>query len=79
MKIGLNEMEGVRFLQANGKVYVVKRTFPIDGWFTKAINEFGGEYIAKEYCVETIIKDHTTYYLVNEAPAIDFEEIKNEV
>ena len=79
MKIGLNEMEGVRFLQANGKVYVVKRTFPIDGWFTKAINEFGGEYVAKEYCVETIIKDHTTYYLVNEAPAIEFEEIKNEV
>ena len=77
--IGLSEMEGVRFLHANGKVYVVKRMFPVDGWFTKAVNEFGGEYIAKEYCVETIIKDHTTYYLVNEAPAIDFEEIKNEV
>ncbi len=79
MKIGLNEMEGVRFLQANGKVYVVKRTFPIDGWFTKVVNEFGGEYIAKEYCVETIIRDNTTYYLVNEAPEIQFEEIKNEV
>ena len=75
--IGLNEMEGVKFLQANGKVYVIKRMFPIDGWFTRAISEFGGEYIAKEYCVETIIKDNTTYYLVNEAPAIDFEEIKN--
>jgi len=76
MMIGLSEMEGVRFLQANGRVYVVKRMFPVDGWFTKAVNEFGGEYIANEYCVETIIKDHTTYYLVNEAPAIDFEEIK---
>lgn len=79
MKIGLNEMEGVRFLQANGKVYVVKRTFPVDGWFTKAVNEFGGEYISQAYCVETIIKDHTTYYLVNEAPEIQFEEIKDEV
>lgn len=79
MEIGLNKMEGVRFLQANGKVYVVKRTFPIDSWFTKAVNEFGGEYIAKEYCVETIIRDNTTYYLVNEAPEIQFEEIKDEV
>ena len=79
MKIGLNEMEGVRFLQANGKVYVVKRTFPVDGWFTKAVNEFGGEYIAQAYFFETIIKDHTTYYLVNEAPEIQFEEIKDEV
>jgi hypothetical protein len=75
--IGLNEMEGVRFLQANGRVYVVKRMFPIDGWFTKAVNEFGGEHISEVYGVETIIKDNTTYYLVNEAPAIDFEEIKN--
>jgi hypothetical protein len=31
------------------------------------------------YGVETIIKDHTTYYLVNEAPEIPFEEIRNEV
>jgi hypothetical protein len=77
--IGLNEMEGVRFLQANGKVYVVKRMFSIDGWFTKAVNEFGGEHLAEVYGVETIIKDHTTYYLVNEAPEIPFEEIKNEV
>jgi hypothetical protein len=69
-------MKGVKFLQANGRVYVVKRMFPIDGWFTKAVNEFGGEYIANEYCVETIIKDHTTYYLVNEAPEIPFEEIQ---
>ena len=45
----------------------------------KAVNEFGGEYIAKEYCVETIIRDNTTYYLVNEAPEIQFEEIKDEV
>jgi hypothetical protein len=75
-QIGLNKMEGVKFLQANGRVYVVKRMFPVDGWFTKAVNEFGGEYIANEYCVETIIKDHTTYYLVNEAPEIPFEEIK---
>jgi hypothetical protein len=75
--IGLNNMEGVRFLQANGRVYVVKRMFPIDGWFTKAVNEFGGEHISEVYGVETIIKDNTTYYLVNEAPAIDFEEIKN--
>ena len=79
MKIGLNDMEGVKFLQANGRVYVVKRMFPINGWFTTAVNEFGGEYIAQEYCVETIIKDNTTYYLVNEAPAIEFEEIRNEV
>ena len=79
MKIGLNEMEGVKFLQANGRVYVVKRMFPIDGWFTKAVNEFGGEHISQVYGVETIIKDNTTYYLVNEAPEIEFEEIKNEV
>ena len=76
---GLNEMEGVRFLQANGRVYVVKRMFPIDGWFTKAVNEFGGEHISEVYGVETIIKDNTTYYLVNEAPEIQFEEIKDEV
>ena len=75
MKIGLNEMEGVKFLQANGRVYVVKRMFSVNGWFTKAVNEFGGECISKEYCVETIIKDNTTYYLVNEAPEIPFEEI----
>jgi len=75
-QIGLNKMEGVKFLQANGRVYVVKRMFPVNGWFTTAVNEFGGEYIAKEYCVETIIKDNTTYYLVNEAPEIPFEEIK---
>ena len=75
-QIGLNKWKGVKFLQANGRVYVVKRMFPVDGWFTKAVNEFGGEYIANEYCVETIIKDNTTYYLVNEAPEIPFEEIK---
>lgn len=68
-------MNGVQFLEANGKVYVVKRTFPIDGWFTKAVNEFGGEHLTEVYGVETIIKDHTTYYLVNEAPAIPFEEL----
>lgn len=76
---GLNNMNGVRFLQANDKLYVVKRVFSIDGWFTKAVNEFGGEHISEVYGVETIIKDNTTYYLVNEVPEIQFEETKNEI
>lgn len=68
-------MERVQFLQANGKLYVVKRIFPIQSWFNKAVEEFGGTEIAEAYNVETIIKDHQNYYLVNEAPEIKFEEI----
>ena len=59
----------IEFLEANGSVWVVKRKFPADSWFTKAVEMFGGEEICKSYCVEKILKaNNGMHYLVNEVP-----------
>ncbi len=59
----------IEFLQANGTVWVVKRRFPADSWFTQAINTFGGEEICKAYCVEKVLRTNDgVHLLVNEVP-----------
>lgn len=64
-----------QFLNANGNLYQVYRTFKIDGWFTQAVNEFGAKAICDEYGCQTIIKDNNLYYLVTECPYIEFTEL----
>lgn len=69
----------MNLMQANGSLFDVKRTFKIDSWFNRAVAEFGGEHLCEVYGVEKIIKDHHTYYLVNEVKDVSFEEIKDEI
>ena len=45
----------IEMINANGSVWVVKRRFPADSWFTQAINQFGGEEVCKAYCVEKVL------------------------
>jgi hypothetical protein len=57
----------IEFLEANNKLWIVKRRFPADSWFTKAVETYGGEAICKEYCVERVLRDaNGVHYLVNE-------------
>ena len=59
----------IEMINANGSVWVVKRRFPADSWFTKAIDAFGGEEICTAYCVERVLRDaNGVHYLVNEVP-----------
>jgi hypothetical protein len=59
----------IEMINANGSVWVVKRRFPADSWFTKAVESFGGEAICSEYCVERVLRDaNGVHYLVNEVP-----------
>ena len=65
----------IEFLEANNKLWVVKRRFPADSWFTKAIETFGGEAICKEYCVEKVLRTNDgTHLLVNEVPEAEIIE-----
>ena len=57
----------IKMINANGSVWVVKREFKADSWFTKAIETFGGEAICREYCVEKVLRTADgTHLLVNE-------------
>jgi hypothetical protein len=57
----------IEMINANGSVWIVKRKFKADSWFTKAIETFGAEEICKEYFVEKVLRGSDgTYYLVNE-------------
>ena len=59
----------IEMIHANGSVWIVKRKFKADSWFTKAIETFGGEAICKEYCVEKVLRmADGTHLLVNEVP-----------
>ena len=54
---------------------MVKRRFPADSWFTKAVETYGGEAICKEYCVERVLRDaNGVHYLVNEVPDAEIVE-----
>ncbi len=49
------------------KLYVVKRTFKQDGWFSKILENFSVETITSAYGVEKLLKSNNGYYhLVNE-------------
>jgi hypothetical protein len=68
----------IEMINANGSVWIVKRKFKADSWFTKAIETFGGEAICKEYCVEKVLRmSDGTHLLVNEVP--EAEIIKDEI
>ena len=57
----------IEMIHANGSVWVVKRRFPADSWFTQAINQFGGEEVCKAYCVEKVLRTNDgSHLLVNE-------------
>jgi len=57
----------IEMINANGSVWIVKRRFPADSWFTKAIETYGGEAICREYCVEKVLRTSDgTHLLVNE-------------
>ena len=57
----------IKMINANGSVWVVKREFKADSWFTKAVETYGGEAICREYCVERVLRAADgTHYLVNE-------------
>ena len=57
----------IEMINANGSLWIVKRRFKADSWFTKAIETFGGEAICREYCVEKILRmNDGTHLLVNE-------------
>jgi len=59
----------IEMIHANGSVWIVKRKFKADSWFTKAIETYGGEAICKEYCVEKVLRmSDGTHLLVNEVP-----------
>ena len=59
----------IEMIHANGSVWIVKRKFKADSWFTKAIETFGGEAICREYCVEKVLRmNDGTHLLVNEVP-----------
>jgi hypothetical protein len=51
----------------NNNLYQVKRSFKIDSWFIKAIEQFGAEEVCNAYHIDKIIRDSNgTHYLVNE-------------
>jgi hypothetical protein len=59
----------IKMINANGSVWVVKREFKADSWFTQAINKFGADEVCKAYCVEKVLKGNDgTHFLVNEVP-----------
>ena len=65
----------IEMINANGSVWIVKRKFKADSWFTQAINQFGGEAICKEYCVEKVLRmSDGTHLLVNEVPEAEIIE-----
>ena len=65
----------IEMINANGSVWIVKRRFKADSWFTKAVETFGGEAICKEYYVEKILRmNDGTHLLVNEVPEVQIIE-----
>lgn len=59
----------IEFLEANNKIWVVKRKFPANSWFVEGVtrNIATAEEICKEYHVEKMLRNaNDTYYLVNE-------------
>jgi hypothetical protein len=51
----------------NDTLFEVKRSFKLDSWFPKVVEQFGAEEVCKAYFVDKIIKDNNgTHYLVNE-------------
>lgn len=49
------------------KLYVVKRTFKQDGWFSKIVEQMNIDTITAAYGVEKLLKSNNGYYhLVNE-------------
>ncbi len=57
----------IKMINANGSVWVVKREFKADSWFTQAINQFGGEEVCNAYCVEKVLRTNDgAHLLVNE-------------
>jgi hypothetical protein len=59
----------IKFLNANGSMWVVKKEFKADSWFVQGLfaNKFTAEEACKWYCVEKLLRDsNNTHFLVNE-------------
>ncbi len=70
----------IKFLNANGSLWVVKREFKADSWFVQGL--FAGKFTAEEVCeayhVEKLLRDsNNTHFLVNEVS--EAQIIENEV
>lgn len=59
----------IKFMNANGSLWVVKREFKADSWFVQGLfaNKFTAQEVCEAYCVEKLLRDQSnTHYLVNE-------------
>jgi hypothetical protein len=59
----------IKFMNANGSVWVVKKEFKADSWFVQGLfsNKFTAQEACEWYCVEKLLRDsNNTHYLVNE-------------
>jgi hypothetical protein len=55
--------------------YIIRRKFTPGGWFEKAVNEIGGEEMAKEYGCDKLLRDpNGLFYLVSEISEVDILE-----
>jgi len=59
----------IKFLNANGSLWVVKRAFKADSWFVQGLfaSKFTAEEVCEAYHVEKLLRDsNNTHFLVNE-------------
>lgn len=59
----------IKFLNANGSLWVVKREFKADSWFVQGLfaSKFTAEEVCEAYHVEKLLRDpNNTHFLVNE-------------
>jgi len=70
----------IKFLNANGSLWVVKREFKADSWFVQGLfaSKFTAEEVCEAYHVEKLLRDSiNTHFLVNEVS--EAQIIENEV
>ena len=70
----------IKFLNANGSLWVVKREFKADSWFVQGLfaSKFTAEEACEAYHVEKLLRDsNNTHFLVNEVS--EAQIIKDEI
>ena len=53
----------IKFMNANGSMWVVKKEFKADSWFVQGLfsNKFTAQEACEWYCVEKLLEMQTTH------------------
>jgi hypothetical protein len=65
----------MKLINFNNELYQLKRSFKVDSWFGKAVDNFPVEEILAEYHADKLLRDNNgLYHLVNVVPEAEVLE-----